>query len=134
MGYELVAFTAIDGRDLPYYHTNVMMFLGREVAGIVLESIPDRGERERVEEALQRGGRTTLLLTRMQAAAYCGNCLALENDLGEPLLVMSSSAYHAFTAPQRAILERSASLVHADLSAFEQLAGGSARCLLAELF
>lgn len=134
MGYELVAFSATDGGGLPYYHTNVMMFLGHGVAGIVLEAIADPGERARVEGAVQRGGRTLLPLTRAQAAAYCGNCLALVNDLAEPLLVMSSTAYHGFTAPERARLEQSATLVHSDLSAFEQLAGGSARCLLAELF
>lgn len=133
-GYELVAFTATDGRGLPYYHTNVMMFVAGSIAGVVLESIADPEERARVERSLTRGGRQVLSLTRAQAAAYCGNCLALSNEAGSPLLAMSTSALTAFEPEQRAALEATAQIVHADLSAFERLAGGSARCLLAELY
>jgi hypothetical protein len=134
MGYELVAFTALDAQGVPYYHTNVMMFIGHGVAGVVLEAIADPGERQAVRTALEQGGMEILELSLAQAAQFCGNCLALANGRGEPLLVMSTAAFHAFTADQRTRLERHARLLHVDLSAFERLAGGSARCLLAELF
>jgi hypothetical protein len=134
MGYELVAFTALDAQGVPYYHTNVMMFIGHGVAGVALEAIPDPVERQAVRTALGQGGLEILELSRAQAARFCGNCLALAGDNGEPLLVMSSVAFHAFTPDQRTQLERQARLLHTDLSAFERLAGGSARCLLAELF
>lgn len=134
LGYRLVAFTATDPTGQPYYHTNVLMFLGHGIAGIVLEAIDDPGERRTVEQSLTAGGWSLLPLTQAQAAAYCGNCLALVNDAGEALLAMSTTAHQAFTPAQREQLQDTARLVHSELSAFEQLAGGSARCLLAELF
>jgi hypothetical protein len=134
LGFELVAFTAVDESGQPYYHTNVMMFLGRGIAGVVLESIPDPDERRAVEKALRRGGREPIALTRAQAAAFCGNCLALANEAGEPILALSTTAHAALTGAQRTAFAASATLVHSDLSTFESLAGGSARCLLAELY
>ena len=65
---------------------------------------------------------------------FCGNCLALSNDLGERLFVMSTAAYEGFTPAQRSTLDTHGRLLHSDLSVFERLGGGSARCLLGELF
>ncbi len=139
MGYRLVAFTATDGQGLPYYHTNVMMFVGHGLAGICLESIgltaaPGETTRSEVEAALKAGGLDILPISRQQVVDFCGNCLPLSNDLGERLLVMSSAAYQGFDGDQRARIERRARILHTDLSAFETLGGGSARCLLGELF
>lgn len=133
LGYRLVTFTATDADGVPYYHTNVMMFIGHGLAGVCLESI-DRGDRARVEAALHESGLEVLPITREQVLAYCGNCLALSNDAGGRLLAMSSAAFQGFSPEQRAILERRATLLHTDLSAFETLGGGSARCLLGELY
>ncbi len=139
LDYRLVAFDATDAEGLPYYHTNVMMFLGHGLAGICLESITETGRagmagRTAVEASLRDGGFEILPITRRQVLAFCGNCLPLVNDLGEPLLVMSTEAYRGFPAPDRAIIERHARILHTDLAAFEALGGGSARCLLGELF
>lgn len=133
-GFELITFTALDGRGLPYYHTNVMMFIAHGIAAVVLESIVDAGERQGVETALAAAGHRVIAISREQAAAFCGNCLGLSSESGDPLLAMSSTAYAAFSPSELAALEASAQIVHANLSAFERLAGGSARCLLAELF
>lgn len=134
MGYDLVTFAATDAHGVPYYHTNVMMFLAHGVAGIVLEAIGDPRERGAVERSLLDGGFEIMPLTRDQAARFSGNALALSSDHGAPLLVVSSAGHDAFTGAQRALLGARAAILHTDLSAFERLAGGSARCLLAELF
>lgn len=133
-GHRLVTFTATDAGGVPYYHTNVMMFIGHGVAGVTLEGIADPGERARVSTALHEAGLEVLPITRVQAAKFCGNAIALSAESGEPLLVMSSTAWHGFDAAQRSILSRHARLLHTDLSAFERVGGGSARCLIAELF
>ena len=134
LGFELVAFTAVDRSGLPYYHTNVLMFIGHGLAGVCLESIRDASEREAVVERLRRDGREILPLSQEQAAEFCGNCLALSATTGEPLFVMSSRACRAFSDAERAQLERHGRVLHSELSAFEQLGGGSARCLIGELF
>lgn len=133
-GYRLVVFTAADADDTPYYHTNVLMFIGHGVAGIGLEAIPSEAERRAVEARLREDGNEVLALTRKQVAEYCGNCLGLRSSAGAPLFVMSTRAYRAFTPDQLAVLERHGRILHTDLSAFEQLGGGSARCLIGELF
>ncbi|MGH7560625.1 MAG: arginine deiminase-related protein [Gemmatimonadales bacterium] len=134
MGFDLVAFRAEDANGIPYYHTNVVMFLGHGIAGIALETISSPAERRAVESALRAGGHTILPLTRTQLGEFCGNCLALTSLGGDPLLVMSTRAHDAFTDDQRSLLASRATLLRTDLSAFEQLGGGSARCLIAELY
>jgi len=132
--YDLVAFTATDRTGVPFYHTNVLMFIGHGLAGICLESIGSSAERRAVEERLQKDGKEILPLTQEQTANFCGNCLALSSGDGTPLLFMSSQAWRCFSADQRARIERHGRILHTELSAFERLGGGSARCLVAELF
>lgn len=132
--YDLVAFTATDRGGMPFYHTNVLMFVGHGLAGICLESIAAPAERKAVEDRLREDGREILPLTQEQAANFCGNCLALSAGDGTPLWVMSSLAYRYFSQSDRATLERHGRILHTELSAFEKLGGGSARCLIAELF
>jgi hypothetical protein len=132
LGYRLIAFEATDATGTPYYHTNVMMFIGHGLAGVCLESIG--AEREVVRQALAASGLEVLPISRDQVLAFCGNCLPLQNDRGEPLLAMSSAAHAGFSAAQRRQIEQRARILHTDLSAFELIGGGSARCLLGELF
>jgi hypothetical protein len=134
LGYELISFTAVDRSGIPYYHTNVLMFVGHDLAGICLDSIRSPAERTAVEGRLRRDGREILPLTQEQAASFCGNCLALASAAGERLFVMSSQAWRAFSKEERGRIERHGRIIHTELSAFERLGGGSARCLIAELF
>lgn len=134
LGYELIAFTAVDRNGVAYYHTNVLMFIGHGLAGVCLDSIPADAERRMVESRLRRDGNDILRLTQEQAGNFCGNCLALSDRKGLPMFVMSSQAWSHFSTDQRATIERHGRILHTDLSAFERLGGGSARCLIAELF
>jgi hypothetical protein len=134
LGFELLTFTATDSDGTPYYHTNVVMFLGHGVAGVCLESIRSVDERRAVEGALRAAGHEILPLTQAQVREFCWNSLALSTGAGEPLCVMSSRARTGFTEGELALLGRHATLVDTDLSAFEHLGGGSARCLIGELF
>jgi hypothetical protein len=133
LGLRLIAFTATDASGKPYYHTNVMMFIGHGLAAVCAEAIHADAERDAVRDALTQAGLELLHLTREQVTAYCGNVLALQSDRGEPLWAMSSTAAVAFTKAQREALERRGRIVDAPLDAFERAGGGSARCLLAEL-
>jgi hypothetical protein len=139
LGYRLVPFQATDEGGVPYYHTNVMMFVGHGLAGVCLESVAptataglaNRGE---VEASLRAAGLSILPITRQQVLHYCGNCLALRNDQGQPLWVMSAAAFSGFSEAERATMAERGRIIQTDLTAFETLGGGSARCLLGELF
>ncbi len=134
LAYDLVAFNATDRGGMPFYHTNVLMFVGHGLGGVCLESIAAPAERKAVEDRLLKDGREILPLTQEQVANFCGNCLALSASDGNPLWVMSSLAWRHFSQADRAVLERHGRILHTELSAFEKLGGGSARCLIAELF
>jgi hypothetical protein len=90
---------------VPFYHTNVLMFIGHGLAGICLESIRSGGERRAVEEQLRKDGKEVLPLTQEQTANFCGNCLALSSGDGTPLFVMSSQAWRHFSKAERLVLE-----------------------------
>lgn len=134
LGYDVVPFTATDAAGVPYYHTNVMMFIGHGLAGVTFEAIESDDERARVAASLRAGGLEVLDITRAQAAQFCGNVLSLANDRGNAIFVMSTTAWEAFTPAQRERLLAHGTVLHSELTAFERVGGGSARCLIAELF
>ena len=133
MGLAPIVFRATDATGRPIYHTNVVMSVGSEWAVVCADAI-DPLDRSEVLASLAETGRETLFLSLEQMAAFCGNVLELENERGDTLVVMSTRAFHAFTREQRSALEKHAELVHADLATIETHGGGSARCMLAELY
>lgn len=134
MGYRLIAFHSTDEKGLLYYHTNVMMYIGHDLGAVCLESIEDARERKLVEGTMRDSGLDLVELTRAQVACFAGNALSLTNTTGERLLVMSSRAWESYTSDQKRLVETHCRVLHTDLSAFEDVGGGSARCLIGELF
>jgi hypothetical protein len=130
--YEPLTFTAADEQGWPVYHTNVVMCVGTEFALIALEMIRDQRERDAVRARLAETGKQVVELTRDQIANYAGNTIELHDSAGDKLLVLSSRAIPALTAQQRETIEHYARLVPLELPTIE-LAGGSARCMLATL-
>ena len=130
--FEPVLFESLGDDGRPIYHTNVMMCLGSEFALIGLEMIADTGQREKVRDRLEASGRRVIELDRPQIANFAGNALELRND-SEKLLVLSSRALEALTTGQRKEIERHARLLPLALPTIE-LAGGSARCMLAAIY
>ena len=65
---------------------------------------------------------------------FAGNMLELRNDRSEKLLVMSQTARQSLTPEQIHIIERDIHIVSPDINVIETTGGGSARCMIAELF
>ncbi len=129
--YEPVTFqsTSADGR--PIYHTNVMLCVGTSFALVGLEMIADRTQRQTVQRRLEAAGKTIVSLSQNQIENFAGNALELHNDEGK-LLVLSARAAAHLQDEQRATIARFARLLPLDLPTIE-LAGGSARCMLATI-
>ena len=133
--YRGVFFNAYDRENVPIYHTNVMMALGRRFVFIALCSITDEKERETVRKSLAHSGKFIVELTQEQISHYAGNMLELTNDKGESVLVLSDCAYHALNKTQQALIQNNFDhLVIPKLPYIEGNGGGSARCMIAELF
>ena len=127
--YEPVTFQSSGDDGRPIYHTNVMLCVGTQFVLVGLEMIDDPAQRETVRSRLAATGKTVIALDRDQIANFAGNALELQNG-HEKLLVLSVRAASHLTAAQRTTIERFARLLPLSLPTIE-LAGGSARCMMA---
>ncbi len=134
LGYRQVAFHAFGPDGLPVYHTNVIMGIQSKTAVLYSEGITDIAERNQALESLRGSGRQVIEITTAQMLAFCGNLLEVRNRAGESYVVLSRTAYDAFTPEQRALLATSGILLPIAIPTIEQIGGGSMRCMLAEIF
>lgn len=132
MHYDLITFSAaLDGKEI--YHTNVMMAIGEKTALVCSEVIQDTSSRQRMLKKLG-ADRELVEITREQVRHYAGNLLLVKNRDGERFWVMSEQACHALTENQKDTLRKDGELCVAALDTIETAGGGSARCMLAEIF
>ena len=134
MNFDPILFDAVDHNGKPIYHTNVMMEVGTQVAVICLEAIKNEQERQKVVARLQNSGKVIVETALNQLEHFVGNMLELKNRSGHPLMVMSSSAREALTAEQERIIATYNKIISIDLKVIETVGGGSARCMIAEIF
>jgi len=127
------AYQSADNKRLPIYHTNVMMCVADQFAVICLESIDDKKERKAVKEQLKSTGKTIVTITEKQMHEFAGNMLQVKAKNG-PALVMSDRAYRSLQPDQIKTLESFGSIIHPKLEIIETCGGGSARCMMAEIF
>ena len=134
MGYDSILFDAIDAHGTPIYHTNVVMSVGTSFAVLCGEAIAKPDEYAQVRALLERAGKEVVDISLGQLAHFAGNILELENKRGEHFIAMSRSAYSSLTPAQVSVLSRFAELLPVDIPTIEQIGGGSARCMLAEVW
>ncbi len=134
MGFDAVLFDAYDISGNLIYHTNVMMEVGTQVAVVCLESIRDEIEREKVMTRLSESGKIIVDITLDQVDHFAGNMLEVKSRNRQPIMVMSESARRALTPEQERTISTYNKIVSVDLSTIETNGGGSARCMMAEIF
>ena len=134
MNYDAVVFDATDTQNQPIYHTNVMMCIGTQVAIICLEAIKSEEERNKVRARLQAAGKIIVDISLNQVAKFAGNMLEIKSRNGNPLMVMSASAREALTTEQERVISTYTKIISSDLKTIETNGGGSARCMIAEIF
>ena len=127
------AYQSAENKRLPIYHTNVMMCVADRFAVICLDSIDDKKERKAVKEQLKSNGKTIVAITEKQMHEFAGNMLQVKAKNG-PALVMSDRAYRSLQPDQIKTLESFGPIIHPKLDIIETCGGGSARCMMAEIF
>ena len=135
--YTPVIFTAnqtVDGKRLPIYHTNVMMCLGETLAVICLDAIDDKKERKNVIKHLKDNGKQIIAITEEQMHQFAGNMLQLQGKNDQRYLVMSEAAHKSLTPQQIETIEKHCPILSSSLETIETCGGGSARCMMAEVF
>lgn len=133
-GYKVVAFDSVDENGHQIYHTNVMMCLGDGFAILVEDSIKQMAELQSVQHQLIESGREIIKLSYEQMNHFAGNMLQVRNNKAENILVLSQQAYNALSIDQVRAIEKYSRIVYAAINEIEQNGGGSARCMMAEIF
>jgi hypothetical protein len=133
MDYSVVAFDAVDQDGVPIYHTNVLMNVGEKLAVICDEAIVREDQREAVLGQLRNTGHDVISLSYAQLEAFAGNMLELRNASGERVVAMSKQAFDSLNKDQLERLKVNGRIVCAPIGTIELSAGGSVRCMLAEV-
>ncbi len=134
LNYEPLSFYAYDQDGKEIYHTNVMMCIAEKFAVICLESIRNKEEKEIVSQSLSQTGHEIIDISFEQMASFAGNMLTLKNNTNQDLLAMSQSAFDSLTAIQKLLIEQYCEMVPLSIPTIETIGGGSARCMIAEIF
>lgn len=132
--YQPVYFYAHDPGGKEIYHTNVMMCIGEKFAVICLNSITNKQEREKVVQSLSNTGHQIIDITFKQMNNFAGNMLAIQTNSNQNILVLSQSAFDSLMPNQRQEIEKFCELVPLSINTIETIGGGSARCMISEIF
>ena len=133
MNYIPVVFNS-SHESKPIYHTNVMMSICNNFTIICLDSIRHKNERNNVIENLNNSGLEIIDISINQMTSFLGNCIQLINSDQSPVLIMSSRAFNSITKSQIKRIESHTEIIHSDIKTIEDNGGGSARCMIAEIF
>lgn len=129
-----IANQTVEGKRLPIYHTNVMMCIAETFAVICLDCIDDKHDRKNVIKHLKDSKKEIIEITESQMASFAGNMLQLRGKDDKRILVMSKSAHTSLTTLQIAKISMHCDILYSDLETIETCGGGSARCMMAEVF
>ncbi len=134
MKHKPVMFNAFDRIGEPIYHTNVVMSIGDRFAVVCFDAISTSADQLLVESTLSYLKKELIPITMDQMHSFCGNILQLSDDQGKAYIVLSQTAFDAFTDDQRQTLSTFGALLPVAIPVIEGIGGGSARCMIAEIF
>lgn len=133
LGYQAVYFHAADRQGEAIYHTNVMMCIAEKFAVICSESIRNEAEKKLVLDTLTGAGHEVVDISFEQMSCFAGNMISLQIR-DDRILVMSQTAFDSLTVAQKAQIEKYCELFPIAIPTIETIGGGSARCMIAEIF
>ncbi|RCT55939.1 citrulline utilization hydrolase CtlX [Winogradskyella sp. KYW1333] len=128
------AYQTVNGERLPIYHTNVVMCLAENFTVICLNSIDDKKERKNVIKHLKQTNKEIISITEEQMHLFAGNMLQLRGENDQRYLVMSGTAHKSLSKDQIKKIEKYCPIISSSLDTIETCGGGSARCMMAEVF
>ncbi|MFP5041264.1 citrulline utilization hydrolase CtlX [Parasediminibacterium sp. JCM 36343] len=134
MNYTPITFTADDEAGNAIYHTNVMMCVADKYAVICLSSVRADFERAYLKKALESSGKEIIDISFSQMNHFASNMLQVQNKEGNPFLVMSTQAFESLNTAQITTIEKYNPIIHSDIATIEANGGGSARCMMAEIY
>lgn len=132
-GYTAITFNAVDGQNLPIYHTNVLMCVADKFVVICLDTIISESEKSKILRSFKTTNKEVIPISLTQMNNFAGNMLEVKNQEGKNYLILSAAAFNSLNDVQKVKLKSYAEILYADLQTIESNGGGSARCMLAEV-
>lgn len=132
-GYTAITFNAVDGQNLPIYHTNVLMCVADKFVVICLDTIISESEKSKILRSFKTTHKEVIPISLTQMNNFAGNMLEVKNQEGKNYLILSAAAFNSLNDVQKVKLKSYAEILYADLQTIESNGGGSARCMLAEV-
>jgi len=133
MHFKPIVFSSIH-ENLPIYHTNVMMSMCKNFVVICLDSISNIDDKRILIQTFNDLEIEIIDISIKQMLSFLGNCIQLKDENNSPILVMSSKAFNSINKIQLKKIEKHTKIIHSDIDRIETLGGGSARCMIAEIF
>jgi len=134
LDYDYFLFGASDASGNDIYHTNVMMCVGTEYVVVCLDAVKDIDERENLIGLIEESDKEIVEISLEQMSKFAGNMLEVKSKEGEKLLVMSKRAYNSLNQEQVDTLQKYCRIISPNLTTIENNGGGSARCMMAEIY
>lgn len=134
LGYQLLLVHASDANGLPVYHTNVVLSISPSLVICCFDAITEKEKAAQLQMLLEMPERSVLSVTKAQMHAFCCNVLVVSDSEGIPCVVLSETAWNAFSIDQQKTIQAAAHPVVLHIPTIERVGGGSARCMIAELF
>jgi hypothetical protein len=134
MQFKPISFKAVDDKAQPIYHTNVMMCMGDQFVVICLDSIPNEKEKQMLLDSFEQKNKEVITISQNQLNHFAGNMLQVFDMNEKPHLIMSEQAYTSLQPPQVKSLEKYNPILPISIPTIEALGGGSARCMMAEIY
>jgi hypothetical protein len=130
-GYNPITFQAVDEQNIPVYHTNVLMSIGKNFAIICLDAVTNDAEQETLLENLSTSGRKIIAISYEQMRRFAGNISEVETVKGQSLVIMSDNAFGSLLPGQIDAISRFSEILPVKIDTIEHYGGGSVRCMVA---
>jgi hypothetical protein len=134
LGHQLIVFDAVDEREIPIYHTNVLMCIGSKFAVLCLDAIKDVSQQEVVLDTLANSGHQVVAISYNQLRTFSGNMIEGRTRSGEPVVILSERAFNSLLPGQIDAISKHADLLPISIPMIEDAGGGSVRCMIAGIF
>lgn len=131
--YSLVTFKAFDRSGSAIYHTNVLMSVLEKHVVVCMETIKDEKEKEKLKKAISEK-KILVDVTFEELVNFGCNIISVKSNTNKTVLILSKAAYEGFSTKTREILGKDYEFASNDISTIELVGGGSARCMVAEIY
>jgi hypothetical protein len=132
--FKPILFDAVDESGTPIYHTNVLMCVGEKFVTVCLDAIKSDEDQEVLLNSFSKTGHQVIAISYSQMQSFAGNMIEVTARSGEPIVLMSETAFNSLLPGQLHGINKHAEVLPLSIPTIETFGGGSVRCMVAGIF